>query len=738
MNAIVPKRAPSQIHLDLQIGQYIELDGEIYTVQERTEDGCTVLQHTTARRQLVLDNAELCRKLVAKTFRQLKTSKLLASWQATHLDRPFDSWPEEVKAPTRFKYRYVKGYVDAGMPKRSRPILRDLIAKISAENGNEQGPSVRQFQRWLQQWFDIGQPDLRDIRVLVPGYYRCGKKRNPLFADEVEDLLMDVINKRFMKPEGRFVTAEGIWVDLVAAVTELQVEFDKDPGAFRVPARCLDKKGKLRIHSPRTINRVLNSFDLGDVTKAHKGRYARYRKFVPVLRGPRPSRPLERVEIDHTQLDVILKDEKTGFAMYRPWLTLVVDCYTRCILGFYISFNAPSARSTSKAAYHAIMPKTSVMDEYVDLLNDWPCCGKWELVVTDNGSDLISVDFTDKMHSLCINVQQCPVMMPNFKGIVERALGTLLRKVCHWMPGTTFSNIQDKEFYPSKDYACCTLPELRHIVTKWIVDDYHISWHHGLKGIPLDKWNEAVRKNPVRLPACAEDVEGLLYGVTTANLGREGVKILRGLVYNSRSEAIQRMLGAPNRPSNLRVRYDFDDLDKVEIQDWREDENGKLPWWPLQSQMGEYTVGLSERAHDFLKDEESKMRKDGEKAKLSRLIEARRNAVRTVFELEEAAMKSRKKKDQKPLPVRLEAIFGKTNRAELIREKGQAFVDKMDAIYNPTTLTEKAEDKILRKEAAKKRKQDEQRQPDADDEDDIEDDVNVQSSVTTESMQPAS
>lgn len=733
MNAILPKRPASQIHLDLKIGQTVELDGELYTVQERTEDGCTVLMHVSANRQLVISNEDICRKLASKAFRQLKTSKLLANWQASHLDRPFDSWPEDVKQPTRRKYWYVKGFADSGLKTRSRKVLRPLIAEIAEANKDANPPSVRQVQRWLQQWFDIGQPDLRDIRVLVPGYYRCGKKRNPLFADEVEDLMMDVINTRFMKPEGRFVTAEAIWVDLVAAVTELQKELDKDPGAFPVPDRCKDKEGKLRIPSTRTINRVLNSFDLGDVTKAHKGRYARYRKFVPVLRGPRPTRPLERVEIDHTQLDIILKDEKTGLAMYRPWLTLVVDCYTRCILGFYVSFNAPSARSTSKAAYQAIMPKTWLQDEYPDVINDWPCFGKWELVVSDNGSDFISADFTDKMHALCINVQQCPVMMPNFKGMVERALGTLLRKVCHWVAGTTFSNIQDKEFYPSEDYACCTLTELRHIITKWIVDDYHISYHRGLKGFPLDKWNEAVKANPVRLPACAEDVEGLLYGLTTANLTREGVKMLRGLTYNSRSEAIQRMLGAANRPNNLRVRYDFDDLDKVEIQDWREDENGQLPWWPLQSQMGEYTVALSERAHNFLRDEEIKTRKAGEKAKLSRLIEARRNAVRTIFELEERTLKSKKKKDRRPLPVRLEAIFGKTNRAELVREKGQAFVDKMDAIYNPT-LTEKVEAKYRRSEEKKKQKQAEEQLVDAEDEDDIEDDTNVRSSVTVEAI----
>lgn len=730
MNAIVPNTTPTNLYLDFKVGQRVELDGEIYTVQERTADGCTVLQHVTANRQIVVSNDEICRKFVEKTFRQLKTSKMLVNWQASHLDRPFDMWPEDIKAATRRKYWYVQGFVDKGLTKRTRAVLRALIADVAEAKGDKDPPSVRQLQRWLQQWFDIGQPDLRDIRVLVPGYYRCGKKRSPLFADVVEDAMMDGINKRFMRPEGRYVTARDIWLDLCAAVAELQAALDKDPGAFNVPDRCKDKDGKLRIPSERTINRVLNSFDLGDVTQAHKGRYARYRKFVPVLRGPRPSRPLERVEIDHTQLDFIIYDEVTGLAMYRPWLTLVLDCYTRCILGFYISFNAPSARSTSKAAYMGLMPKTWVREEYPDIVNDWPCFGKWETVVTDNGSDFISMDFTDKMHSLCINVQQCPVMMPNFKGMVERVLGRLLRQVCHKMPGTTFPHIDDREFYPSEMYACCTMAAARHIVTRWIVDDYHVSWHYGLKGIPLDKWNAAVRKDPVRLPACMEDVEGLLSAVKMAGFTREGVKI-KGLTYSSRSPAVQRMLGDPGGPDKARVRYDFDDMSKLEIQDWREDANGQHRWWPLDTQMPEYTTGLSERAHDYLQAEERKTRKEGEKAKLSSLIEARRVAVRTVAELEEAAVKGKKKKDRRPLPVRLEAIFGKTSRAELLREKGQEFIDKMDAIYSPT-FTEKAEKPNRRRAEAQEAEEAAQYDTDAED-DDIVDDTDIQPSVTTES-----
>jgi putative transposase len=50
------------------------------------------------------------------------------------------------------------------------------------------------------------------------------------------------------------------------------------------------------------------------------------------------SRPLEVVQIDHTQVDLFLVDEITRKPMQsRPWLTLAVDVFTRMVTGFHLS-----------------------------------------------------------------------------------------------------------------------------------------------------------------------------------------------------------------------------------------------------------------------------------------------------------------------------------------------------------------------------------------------------------------
>jgi len=55
------------------------------------------------------------------------------------------------------------------------------------------------------------------------------------------------------------------------------------------------------------------------------------------------SRPLEVVEIDHTEVDVFLVNETTRKTVdKRPWLTLAIDVFTRIVVGFHLSMDKPS------------------------------------------------------------------------------------------------------------------------------------------------------------------------------------------------------------------------------------------------------------------------------------------------------------------------------------------------------------------------------------------------------------
>lgn len=66
------------------------------------------------------------------------------------------------------------------------------------------------------------------------------------------------------------------------------------------------------------------------------------------------NRSFEMGHIEHTQLDVIHICPKTNLAMGRPWLTLLIDEYSRGILAKNVSFEVPSHKSLEKTIQECI------------------------------------------------------------------------------------------------------------------------------------------------------------------------------------------------------------------------------------------------------------------------------------------------------------------------------------------------------------------------------------------------
>lgn len=99
-----------------------------------------------------------------------------------------------------------------------------------------------------------------------------------------------------------------------------------------------------------TIRERLKHRDTFKSVLRRAGRKAAYqvKEFVAYLAFDTPrhgERPWERAHIDHTQIDLELVDSETGVALGRPWLTLMIDAYSRRILAVWLTFDAPSYRS---------------------------------------------------------------------------------------------------------------------------------------------------------------------------------------------------------------------------------------------------------------------------------------------------------------------------------------------------------------------------------------------------------
>lgn len=60
-------------------------------------------------------------------------------------------------------------------------------------------------------------------------------------------------------------------------------------------------------------------------------------------------------QCDHTRADVLLVD-KYGDILGRPWLTTVIDTYSRCLVGIHLGYDAPSSQVVALALRHPCYP----------------------------------------------------------------------------------------------------------------------------------------------------------------------------------------------------------------------------------------------------------------------------------------------------------------------------------------------------------------------------------------------
>jgi putative transposase len=82
-------------------------------------------------------------------------------------------------------------------------------------------------------------------------------------------------------------------------------------------------------------------------------------------------RPLELIQIDHTQMDIVVVDEETRKFVARPWLTLGIDVFSRMVTGFALSFDPPQRTSVGLCLLHSGFDKTAWLREFeIDL--PWP------------------------------------------------------------------------------------------------------------------------------------------------------------------------------------------------------------------------------------------------------------------------------------------------------------------------------------------------------------------------------
>ncbi|ETW96640.1 MAG: hypothetical protein ETSY1_25825 [Candidatus Entotheonella factor] len=235
----------------------------------------------------------------------------------------------------------------------------------------------------------------------------------------------------------------------------------------------------------RQVYRIIKQLDPALVTLAHDGSKT-YRMTYDLLYRHEAQKPNDLWQADHTLLDIWLRHEDGK--LVRPWLTVIMDDYSRAIAGFRLSFEAPSAIQTALTLRQAIWRKP---------LPKWKIVGIPSVFYTDHGSDFTSEHLEQVSIDLKMSLVFSEPGMPRGRGKIERFFRTLNQKLLCALPGYTPAG-------RPADRAVLTVETFEAELERFILEQYHESPHSETGEAPQARWERGGF-----LPRLAESLEQL-------------------------------------------------------------------------------------------------------------------------------------------------------------------------------------------------------------------------------------
>jgi putative transposase len=468
--------------------------------------------------------------------------------------------------------------------------------------------------RWRNELKDHG----LDIAAVVDKTHAKGN-RQPRYERDVTDIVEDAVDLVYMTPERKTVKD-------VLDKAELDVK-----AANRLRPEALH----LPLPTRRLVSRIIKRIPAFDRCLARYGRTVANHRFRGVLGHRVTDAPLRRAEIDHTLLDLMIVDDESGLPLGRPLLTLCVDDYTRCILGYHVGFEPPSYMTVARCLRHAFMPKWNLEADHPEVRHAWLAHGVMYELAMDNGLEFHSRSLEEVCFRLGIEIHYGPRMTPWFKGKVERLQGTLNREVAHGNPGTTFSDIFERGDYDPAKHAVIRLSVLRKIILMWIVDVYHQRPHRALHVPPDEMWRKCVKTEDIRVPEDPKLLDAVMGRRDERTLTHKGIE-LDGLFYNSQDLInLRRLYG-----EKLKVDISIDDADIGTIVVFSPNESD---YFVVPALKGDYAKGLSRWQHNVCQRYAAKHLESFDPTGWLEAKERIAQMVRDEFALKSSRVKSRRR-----------------------------------------------------------------------------------------------
>jgi putative transposase len=401
------------------------------------------------------------------------------------------------------------------------------------------------------------------------------------------------------------------------------------------------------VSSERVIERIINDISLPARARTSMGSKSRS------ANEPHPGEYLSEgfldlVQMDHTRGDVILVDSVYREQLGRPWLTLLIDIWTRCILGWYVSFGDPSIYRCGRAVANALLPKEPLLRHF-GLELDYPVYGFFKRLHADQAKPHRAIAFRAACASYGIDPDVRDPGPAHHGGHIERLIGTMIGKM-RILPGSTGSNVTERDGYDAEAAATMTLFEFE----RWLlcqIGIYHLHPHSALGGLcPAQLWEREVRRHGPLVPVALDP----------DTLFRRFLPIAPLTVLSSGINIKYRRYWHPKLKSRIGQKIDVA-IDESTIQHVFALIDGGYQQLDIIGQYPDVSVAEWEAARKLVKLDGRTFQADGAKAQTARLIhEARKEVLASQARTKES--RARRKRAEKEGVAH--ADIGKEPKAE--------------------------------------------------------------------------
>lgn len=355
----------------------------------------------------------------------------------------------------------------------------------------------------------------------------------------------------------------------MARITAIAQALDRNPrrrtttAVYRLLLPELEREDLPTI-SLTTLSKILKSGSAYARKKAREGRGAAYANgefcWFLGLDVPRHGEmPFQRVHIDHTQLDIMLRSAP-GQKPERPWFSLAQDAFTRSALGLYLTFDPPSTASVM-----ALLRRLFETHRRLPM----------ELVL-DHGKEFYGNSLSIFVNAFEISVQYRQGRKPRGGSVIERMFGVTDQQFTHNLIGNTQA-LRDPRRMTSdvdpRELAQLTLEDIDKGLSTYFAA-YAKNFHRGIRQVPADLFERAMAECGERQNQRRIDPE-LFHLLTMPVVPKGTAKVQPGsgikvnnLTYWNDVFRLPEVEG-----SRVEVRYDPDDIGRVfaRVQDqWRE------------------------------------------------------------------------------------------------------------------------------------------------------------------------